>query len=194
MGGAFPYSARRAIRYGDGWIPQAARGMYKEIADMIPEFRKMATEAGRDPATIAITVWFPRKDADLMKRYMDLGVERVVFNLESEAADKIMPEIEDRQTLYVAVLLHDIAKGRQEDHSVAGAKVARKLCPRLGLSPKQTEMVAWLIDQHLLMSMVAQTRDLHDGNLAAIGKIQTQAVAFVIDRGLVHRNVGYFLF
>ncbi|MGL4199430.1 MAG: ACT domain-containing protein, partial [Allorhizobium sp.] len=54
------------------------------------------------------------------------------------------------------------AKGRQEDHSVAGAKVARKLCPRLGLSPKQTEMVAWLIDQHLLMSMVAQTRDLHD--------------------------------
>ncbi|UJW75844.1 [protein-PII] uridylyltransferase [Rhizobium sp. SL42] len=77
-------------------------------------------------------------------------------------ANKLMPEIEDRQTLYVAVLLHDIAKGRQEDHSVAGAKVARKLCPRLGLSPKQTEMVAWLIDQHLLMSMVAQTRDLHD--------------------------------
>ena len=77
-------------------------------------------------------------------------------------ANKIMPEIEDRQTLYVAILLHDIAKGRQEDHSVAGAKVARKLCPRLGLSPKQTEMVAWLIDQHLLMSMVAQTRDLHD--------------------------------
>uniref|UniRef100_UPI002615188C [protein-PII] uridylyltransferase n=1 Tax=uncultured Rhizobium sp. TaxID=155567 RepID=UPI002615188C len=77
-------------------------------------------------------------------------------------ANKLMPEIEDRQTLYVAVLLHDIAKGRQEDHSIAGAKVARKLCPRLGLSPKQTEMVAWLIDQHLLMSMVAQTRDLHD--------------------------------
>ncbi|MGE0416534.1 MAG: LLM class F420-dependent oxidoreductase [Acetobacteraceae bacterium] len=94
VGGAFPYSARRAIRYGDGWIPQAARGMYKEIADMIPEFRKMATEAGRDPALIAITVWFPRKDADLMKRYVDLGVERVVFNLESEKADKILPEIE----------------------------------------------------------------------------------------------------
>lgn len=77
-------------------------------------------------------------------------------------ASKLMPGVEDRQSLYVAVLLHDIAKGRQEDHSVAGAKVARKLCPRLGLSPKQTEMVAWLIDQHLLMSMVAQTRDLHD--------------------------------
>ncbi|NKN35085.1 [protein-PII] uridylyltransferase [Agrobacterium sp. a22-2] len=77
-------------------------------------------------------------------------------------AAKLMPGIEDRQALYVAVLLHDIAKGRQEDHSIAGAKVARKLCPRLGLSPKQTELVAWLIEQHLLMSMVAQTRDLHD--------------------------------
>src|SRR6204780_2820619 len=94
VGSAFPYSARRAIRYGDGWIPQAARGGYKEIADMFPEFRKMATEAGRDPASIAITVWFPRKDADLMKRYLDLGVERVVFNLESEPAEKILPEVD----------------------------------------------------------------------------------------------------
>src|ERR1700716_2829268 len=84
VGGAFPYSARRAIRYGDGWIPQAARGGYKEIADMFPDFRKMATEAGRDPDSIAITVWFPRKDPDLMKRYQELGVERVVFNLDSE--------------------------------------------------------------------------------------------------------------
>ncbi|WP_281436201.1 [protein-PII] uridylyltransferase [Ciceribacter sp. L1K22] len=75
---------------------------------------------------------------------------------------KLLPSIEDRQALYAAVLLHDVAKGRQEDHSIAGAKVARKLCPRLGLSPKQTELVAWLIEQHLLMSMVAQTRDLHD--------------------------------
>ncbi|MGE0225611.1 MAG: hypothetical protein AB7S57_20240, partial [Acetobacteraceae bacterium] len=63
-------------------------------ADMIPEFRKMATEAGRDPASIAITVWFPRQEVDLMKRYVDLGVERVVFNLESDKAEKIVPEIE----------------------------------------------------------------------------------------------------
>ena len=95
VGGAFPSSARRAIRYGDGWIPQAARGMYKEIADMIPEFRKMATEAGRDPASIAITVWFPRKDPEVLKRYIDLGVERVVFNLESEAANTIVPVVDE---------------------------------------------------------------------------------------------------
>ena len=94
VGGAFPYSARRAIRYGDGWIPQAARGSYTEIGDLIPEFRKMATEAGRDPDSIAITVWFPRRDPDLMKRYQDMGVERVVFNLESEKADTTMPVID----------------------------------------------------------------------------------------------------
>jgi [protein-PII] uridylyltransferase len=75
---------------------------------------------------------------------------------------QLMPGIEDRISLYVAVLLHDIAKGRPEDHSEAGAKVARKLCPRFGLSPKQTELVVWLIEQHLTMSMVAQTRDLND--------------------------------
>ncbi len=75
---------------------------------------------------------------------------------------KILPGIEDREALYVAILLHDIAKGRQEDHSIAGARVARKLCPRFGLTPKQTEMVVWLVEEHLIMSMVAQTRDLND--------------------------------
>jgi [protein-PII] uridylyltransferase len=76
--------------------------------------------------------------------------------------NQLMPGIEDRDALYVAVLLHDIAKGRQEDHSIAGAKVARKLGPRFGLSPKQTELVVWLVEEHLTMSMVAQTRDLTD--------------------------------
>lgn len=75
---------------------------------------------------------------------------------------ELIDKIEDRVALYVAVLLHDIAKGRPEDHSIAGAKAARKLCPRFGLTPKQTEMVAWLIEEHLTMSMVAQTRDLND--------------------------------
>lgn len=76
--------------------------------------------------------------------------------------NQLMPMIEDREALYVAVLLHDVAKGRQEDHSIAGARVARKFCQRFRLNVKQTETVTWLIEQHLLMSMVAQTRDLHD--------------------------------
>jgi probable F420-dependent oxidoreductase len=99
VGGAFPYSARRAIRYGNGWIPHASRGNYTEIAEMIPQFRKMASDAGRDPASIEITVWFPKREADVMKRYQDLGVKRVVFNLESEKADTILPVVDAWEAL-----------------------------------------------------------------------------------------------
>ncbi|MDE1159867.1 MAG: [protein-PII] uridylyltransferase [Neorhizobium sp.] len=77
-------------------------------------------------------------------------------------ANKLMPSVEEREVLYFAVFLHDIAKGRDEDHSVAGARIVRKLGARFGLSPKQTELAAWLIEEHLLMSMTAQTRDLND--------------------------------
>ena len=91
VGGAFPHAARRAIRYGDGWIPQAARTGYSEIAELIPQFREMAKAAGRDPDSIEITVWFPRRESDLMKRYQELGVSRIVFNLDSDKADAVLP-------------------------------------------------------------------------------------------------------
>ncbi|MBN9673099.1 [protein-PII] uridylyltransferase [Roseibium aggregatum] len=77
------------------------------------------------------------------------------------ATDLIMT-LQNRRVLYVAMFLHDIAKGRPEDHSIAGAKVARKLCPRFGLSEAETETVAWLIEHHLDMSTIAQSRDLSD--------------------------------
>ena len=64
--------------------------------------------------------------------------------------------------LLVAGLFHDIAKGREEDHSIAGERIAREICPRLGLSAAETETVAWLIRHHLLMSETAQMRDLND--------------------------------
>ncbi len=67
-----------------------------------------------------------------------------------------------REALYVAVLLHDVAKGRTEDHAIAGARIAKRLCPHMGLSAADTEIVAWLVEHHLLMSMTAQTRDLND--------------------------------
>lgn len=78
-------------------------------------------------------------------------------------AASLLPELEQyRRLLFVALFLHDIAKGRPNDHSVEGAKIARHLCPRFGLSAAETETVAWLIEQHLTMSTVAQTRDLSD--------------------------------
>jgi [protein-PII] uridylyltransferase len=67
-----------------------------------------------------------------------------------------------RRVLYVALFLHDIAKGRIEDHSIAGARVARRFCPRLGFTPAEIDTVAWLVEQHLVMSSVAQSRDLSD--------------------------------
>ena len=93
-----------------------------------------------------------------------------------EFAGRQRPDAQDppehRPVIYVATLLHDIAKGRPEDHSIAGAKVARRLCPRFGFNAADTETVAWLIDQHLTMSTVAQLRDLSDRktieNFAAI--------------------------
>ena len=65
--------------------------------------------------------------------------------------------------LYVALFLHDIAKGRPEDHSVAGARIARKLCPRLGLSEAETDTVAWLVEHHLAdVDDRRRARDLSD--------------------------------
>jgi [protein-PII] uridylyltransferase len=74
----------------------------------------------------------------------------------------IMRQIVSRRVLFVATLLHDIAKGRGGDHSVIGGDIAIRLCPRLGLSAAETEMVAWLVRQHLLMSATAFKRDLAD--------------------------------
>jgi [protein-PII] uridylyltransferase len=83
---------------------------------------------------------------------------------DTKFASELMRTIQPRhrELLYVTLFLHDIAKGRIEDHSIAGARVARNLCPRLGFSPAETETVAWLIEIHLVMSSMAQSRDLSD--------------------------------
>ena len=89
-------------------------------------------------------------------------IERGELEEDHPLAANIMRNIVSRRVLYVAVLLHDIAKGRGGDHSVLGADVALKLCPRLGLSKAETETVSWLVRWHLLMSATAFKRDLAD--------------------------------
>ncbi len=102
-------------------------------------------------------------DEHLLRALGELaGLELHLRDSDLPLSSGIMPTISHRRALYVALLLHDIAKGRKEDHSVAGAQVARKLCPRLGLDEAETETVAWLVEQHLVMSNVAQSRDLAD--------------------------------
>lgn len=79
---------------------------------------------------------------------------------------ELLPHLNDTRLLYVALFLHDIAKGRPEDHSIAGARVARRFCPRLGLDPAETDTVSWLVEHHLLMSEIAQSRDIQDPETA----------------------------
>ncbi|MGZ8389737.1 MAG: [protein-PII] uridylyltransferase [Rhodoplanes sp.] len=88
------------------------------------------------------------------------GGQNPEYGLSNELMRTILPE--HRDLLYIALFLHDIAKGRTEDHSIAGARIARQLCPLMGLSAADTETVAWLVEYHLVMSSIAQSRDLSD--------------------------------
>ncbi|MBM3543084.1 MAG: [protein-PII] uridylyltransferase [Alphaproteobacteria bacterium] len=90
------------------------------------------------------------------------GIERGRYAAEHPVSSEIVRTIDNRRALFVAMFVHDIAKGRNEDHSVAGARIARELGPRLGLTPSETETATWLVEHHLAMSLFAQSRDLND--------------------------------
>ncbi|WP_299966805.1 [protein-PII] uridylyltransferase [uncultured Roseobacter sp.] len=89
-------------------------------------------------------------------------IERGELAEDLPVASSILTEGVDRKVLYTALLLHDIGKGRPEDHSILGAHMARKIAPRLGLNKSDTETVEWLVRYHLLMSDMAQKRDIAD--------------------------------
>jgi [protein-PII] uridylyltransferase len=89
-------------------------------------------------------------------------IERGELRDDHPVASEVIHKISSRRALYMSVLFHDIAKGRGGDHSVLGARVAKRVCPRLGLDAEESETVEWLVNEHLLMSDVAQKRDLND--------------------------------
>jgi probable F420-dependent oxidoreductase len=94
VGGAFPHGARRAIAFGDGWVPHARRPQYGDVLSLLPQFRKLAVEAGRDPDTLPITVFGVAEDAELVGRYRDAGVARVVFNLPPAKSGEVLPALD----------------------------------------------------------------------------------------------------
>jgi probable F420-dependent oxidoreductase len=94
VGGAFPHGARRAIRYGDGWIPIAGSG---DLGDVIPKFVQMVQDAGRAPNSIEISVIALSDNVDTIKRYADMGVTRVIPWFPPAKADAVLP-IVDRWT------------------------------------------------------------------------------------------------
>ena len=91
VGGAFPHAARRALRYGDGWIPHSRRPHYEDVTDYLPEFHRMAGEIGRDPAEVPVTVWGVLPDRDRIRRYEDQGVARGVVQLAADGRASILP-------------------------------------------------------------------------------------------------------
>jgi probable F420-dependent oxidoreductase len=94
VGGAFPHAARRAVRYGDGWAPIAGRGPEGSAEELLPRFRQMLSEAGRDPQSVSVTLFGATEDADRLARYRDLGITRVVVMLPSAKSDQILPTLD----------------------------------------------------------------------------------------------------
>jgi probable F420-dependent oxidoreductase len=93
VGGAFPYGARRAIRFGDGWIPLGG-GRGEKIVDQLPHFRQMAAEAGRNPDDLEISVFGARPDEEELKKLKGAGVSRVTFDLPSAPSEEILPMLD----------------------------------------------------------------------------------------------------
>jgi probable F420-dependent oxidoreductase len=94
VGGAFPYAARRALAYGDGWVPHAGRPQYSDVTDFLPQFRQMAADAGRDPATVPVSIFGAPENLDRLKRYRDQGIARAVVTLPSAKGDEILPVLD----------------------------------------------------------------------------------------------------
>ena len=91
VGGAFPQSARRTIRYGDGWVPNASRPNYADVTEFVPQLKQMATEAGRVPATVPITIFGAAENLDRVKRYCAQSIARVVATLPAAPSAEILP-------------------------------------------------------------------------------------------------------
>ena len=89
-------------------------------------------------------------------------IERGELVEELPVASSILQEGVNRRIIFIALLLHDIGKGRPEDHSILGAQISRRVAPRLGLTAEESETVEWLVRYHLLMSDMAQKRDIGD--------------------------------
>jgi [protein-PII] uridylyltransferase len=103
------------------------------------------------------------------------AIERGEMKDDHPLSTDIIKRITQRNALYAAMLLHDIAKGLPGDHSGEGARIAERLCPRWGLSPEETRTVAWLVENHLVMNDTAQRRDIADPKTVRdfVGKVQS---------------------
>jgi probable F420-dependent oxidoreductase len=94
VGGNFPHGAKRALAFGDAWMPHASRPDYPDVVEFLPRFRQMAAEAGRDPDAVPITVFGTPLEPDRVRHHRDLGVARTCVSLPSAKADEILPVLD----------------------------------------------------------------------------------------------------
>jgi [protein-PII] uridylyltransferase len=123
----------------------------------IPDFARVVAQMQYDMYHVYTTDEHTIRAIGILNR-----IEQGKLKSELPISSDVIHKIDSKRALYVAVLLHDIAKGRGGDHSDIGADIALNLCPRLGLTPAETETVSWLVKHHLLMSNTAFKRDLDD--------------------------------
>ncbi|MFC0205213.1 [protein-PII] uridylyltransferase [Novosphingobium soli] len=145
--------------------PEAALRSFNEAG----VFGRFVTEFGRVNAQMQFDMYHHYTVDEHTIRAIGLvsRIERGELKDDHPLAHEVIHKLRSRRALYVAVLLHDIAKGRNGDHSVLGAEIALKLCPRFGLDEEETELVSWLVRHHLLLSATAMKRDLSDGKTIA---------------------------
>ena len=97
VGGAYPGGMRRAIRYGDGWMPIVGRD--EDLYGQLSEFRDAAREAGRDPESLELSLFAAPPEADAVKRFEDLGVDRMIFGLPPAGKEQILPYLDQLREL-----------------------------------------------------------------------------------------------
>ncbi len=97
VGGGFPHGARRAIDFGEGWMPIGGRDL--DIAELVPRFRQMAAEGDREPDDFPVTAYGAKADANLVARLGDAGVDRVVYGLPSAKAEEVLPILDRHAAL-----------------------------------------------------------------------------------------------
>jgi alkanesulfonate monooxygenase SsuD/methylene tetrahydromethanopterin reductase-like flavin-dependent oxidoreductase (luciferase family) len=97
VGGGFPGAVRRAIRYGNGWMPIHGRD---SIVEQLPALREMAREAGRDPAEIEITIYGCPAQAEVVESYRKADVHRLVFGLPPEDRDATLARLDAMTELF----------------------------------------------------------------------------------------------
>ncbi len=128
----------------------------------IPEFGRVVAQMQHDMYHV-----FTVDEHTIMAIGILRGIEDGAFAREMPIATEVVKTVQSRRALYMAVLLHDIGKGRGGDHPEIGEQMALRLCPRVGLAPEETETVAWLVRHHLAMSNTAFRRDVNDPKTVA---------------------------